>query len=1003
MKSNILSRIVVSLVFIAAGFSSSAQETATLTGVVTDDNGEPLYDATVIVAGTQIGTKTDFDGKFELTGIPVSGESEVKEIVIRGIGVDQKSFNVEFKPGETVTRNFSTGNALNLDDVVVIGYGTTRTKDLTGAATKITEEDFNDTPAASPEQLIQGKVAGVKINTNGGAPGSGSTIRLRGGTSINASNDPLIVVDGVPLDNGGIAGAPSPLSLINPADIESFVILKDASAAAIYGSRGANGVILITTKNGYKEAFNVRATIGTTVSQNVEFVNVLTGDQFRDLVNTNGLASQAALLGDANTDWQREIYRTGLIQNYNVSVGGGFKPLPYRLSLGARIEDGILKRDQMNRYNVGLNLNPRFFDNTLRVDVSVKYARTNTFFADRGAIGSAILFDPTQPVQSGNDAYGGYFEWLNSGGDPQTLAPKNPVGLLNQREDYGIVDRLIGNVRMTYKLPFAPRIKAVVNGGTDISTGRGETSVLPTSAAGFFSDGSYSQYTSNKRNKLLEAYVNYNSDSTFKNWLLDATAGYAWQDWQTSTPSFATYNYDQDSIIFPENPNPFFTANALLSFYGRGIATYKDRYVLTATLRRDGSSRFSPATRWGWFPSVSGAWMITEEKFMKKLKKVNLLKLRGGFGVTGQQDIGADYPYIPNYQQGTLTAQYYFGGTYYTVLRPDGYDASIKWEETQSYNIGLDFGMFKDRISGTIDLYYKRTDDLLAVVPVMAGTNFTNQILTNVGSMDNRGIEIAVNGTAMARKNFRWDIGVNATYNRNEVLNLTQVPDPDSPGIPVGGIAGGIGNNVQIHSVGFPTFTYFVFEQQYDAAGQPIEVGQTAPNGSTYTELDAFVDRNEDGVINEEDRYRFGQSIPDWFFGLNMNFEYKRWFAGFSMRGEVGGYNYNNIHSVGGTFQGVGTSGFLSNLSSFYFENEIQTLTDKQLLSDHYLEKADFIKIDYITVGYKFKKYLTASFTVNNAFIFSNYSGIDPEINGGIDLNVYPRPRLYSINLSFRL
>ena len=497
MKSNILSRIVVSLVFIAAGFSSSAQETATLTGVVTDDNGEPLYDATVIVAGTQIGTKTDFDGKFELTGIPVSGESEVKEIVIRGIGVDQKSFNVEFKPGETVTRNFSTGNALNLDDVVVIGYGTTRTKDLTGAATKITEEDFNDTPAASPEQLIQGKVAGVKINTNGGAPGSGSTIRLRGGTSINASNDPLIVVDGVPLDNGGIAGAPSPLSLINPADIESFVILKDASAAAIYGSRGANGVILITTKNGYKEAFNVRATIGTTVSQNVEFVNVLTGDQFRDLVNTNGLASQAALLGDANTDWQREIYRTGLIQNYNVSVGGGFKPLPYRLSLGARIEDGILKRDQMNRYNVGLNLNPRFFDNTLRVDVSVKYARTNTFFADRGAIGSAILFDPTQPVQSGNDAYGGYFEWLNSGGEPQTLAPKNPVGLLNQREDYGIVDRLIGNVRMTYKLPFAPRIKAVVNGGTDISTGRGETSVLPTSAAGFFSDGSYSQYSSN--------------------------------------------------------------------------------------------------------------------------------------------------------------------------------------------------------------------------------------------------------------------------------------------------------------------------------------------------------------------------------------------------------------------------------------------------------------------------------------------------------------------------
>ncbi|MFK7786167.1 MAG: SusC/RagA family TonB-linked outer membrane protein, partial [Crocinitomicaceae bacterium] len=842
--------------------------------------------------------------------------------------------------------------------------------------------------------------------SNDGAPGSGSTIRLRGGTSINASNDPLIVVDGVPLDNGGIAGAPSALSLINPNDIESFVILKDASATAIYGSRGANGVILITTKTGKGsnlDKVRVNFTASATVSTIAQYGEVLTGDQFRELVNQNGTQAQIDLLGDANTDWQREIYRTGLVQNYNLSVSGGLKKLPYRLSIGTRLEDGVLKRDELNRYNIGLNLNPSFLDNHLMVDVQAKYARTYAFYADRGAIGAANSYDPTKPVTTDSDLYGGYYEWLDNSGNPQTLASKNPVGLLNQRDDFGNVDRFIGNVKLTYKLPFLPQLRATVNAGTDLSEGAGETSVLATSAAGFFSDGSYNQYRSTKRNKLLEAYVNYNSDTLVEDWMFDATLGYAYQDWETSTPAFATLNYDRDSIINPADPNPFYTANALLSFYGRGIVNFKERYVLTATLRRDGSSRFSPETRWGLFPSVSAAWLINEESFLKDFKKLNLLKLRAGYGVTGQQDIGADYPYIPNYQQGTLTAQYYFGGSFYTVLRPDGYDASIKWEETQSYNLGLDFGFLKDRVSGAIDVYYKRTNDLLATVPVMAGTNFTNQILTNVGSMENKGIEIAVNGAAMVKKDFRWEIGANYTYNVNKVLNLTQVADTSSPGIPVGGISGGIGNNVQIHSVGFPTFSFYVYEQQYDAAGLPIEVGADNPNGGTYTDTEAFVDRNEDGVINVEDLYRFQQAAPNAFIGLNMNFEYKRWFAGFSMRSELGGYIYNNVHSNNGTFQNVGTLGFLNNLSDTYYQEEFQTTTDKQLLSDHYLEKADFLRLDYLNIGYRFKKYLTLSFTVNNAFILTNYTGIDPEINGGIDQNIYPRPRFYTVNLSFNL
>lgn len=1007
MKSNNLMKQLLILVVSLASFTAFSQQTATLSGKVIDDKGEPIYDATILVANTQIGAKSDYDGIFELSGIPVEGEKQVVTIILRGMGFDEKSFQIEFRPGQTVSQDLNAGdNILNMEEVVIVGYGTSRTKDLTGAATKITSEDFNDTPAASPEQLIQGKVAGVKINSNSGAPGSGSTIRLRGGTSINASNDPLIVVDGVPLDNGGIAGAPSALSLINPNDIESFVILKDASATAIYGSRGANGVIIITTKSGKgvnMDKLQVNFTASSTVATIAQYADVLTAEEYRELIGLYGSPAQVALLGTDDTDWQREIYRTGLVQNYNLSVSGGIKKLPYRLSIGARLEDGVLKRDELNRYNVGLNLNPSFFDNHLMVDVQAKYARTYAFYADRGAIGAANSFDPTKPVQSGSTEYGGYFEWLDVSGNPQVLAPKNPLGLLNQRDDFGNVDRLIGNAKLTYKFHFLPQLRATINGGTDLSEGSGEVSVLNTSAAGHFSDGSHSIYRSKKRNKLLEAYMNYNSDTLVENWLFDATVGYAYQDWETSTPTYATYNYDQDSIINPKDPNPFYTKNALLSFYGRGIVNYKDRYVLTATLRRDGSSRFSPETRWGLFPSVSGAWIINEEKFMKEMKNVSLLKLRVGYGVTGQQDIGSDYPYIPNYQQGTLTAQYYFGGSYYTVLRPDGYDANIKWEETKSYNVGLDFGFLKDRVSGTIDWYYKLTEDLLAVVPVMAGTNFTNQILTNVGSMQNTGIEVALNGTAMIRKDFRWDIGTNATYNVNEVLNLTQVADTTSPGIPVGGISGGIGNNVQIHTVGFPTFSYYVYEQQYDATGRPIEVGADNPNGGTYAVTDAFVDRNEDGVINEEDRYRFEKAAADVFIGLNMNFEYKRWFAGFSLRSELGGYIYNNVHSNSGTFQNVGTLGYLNNLNSSFYEEEFQTTTDKQLLSDHYLEKADFLKLDYITIGYKFKKYLTVSLNVNNAFILTNYSGIDPEINGGIDNNIYPRPRFYTVNLSFNL
>ncbi|MFM7299654.1 MAG: TonB-dependent receptor domain-containing protein, partial [Crocinitomicaceae bacterium] len=492
------------------------------------------------------------------------------------------------------------------------------------------------------------------------------------------------------------------------------------------------------------------------------------------------------------------------------------------------------------------------------------------------------------------------------------------------------------------------------------------------------------------------------------------------QDWYSASPNWATYNEAQDSVIFPAAENPFFTKNALLSFYSRGILTLKDRYVINASLRYDGSSRFGPQTRWGMFPAVSAAWVVTDEPFLKNFKQLNMLKLRAGYGVTGQQDGIGDYAYISNYFIGGQTAQYIFGPDTLLVFRPSGFDANLRWETTTSYNIGLDFGILKDRFSGSVDVYRKITTDLLAVVPVAAGTNFTNEILTNVGSMQNQGIEFSINAGLFANKYSRLDLMANASHNINRVVKLSQIEDPDAVGVQVGGISGGIGNTVQVHRVGYPTFSFLLYEQIYDENGMVIQVGQQADidinNDGQITAADkwkdihAYVDRNGDGVINIKDRYIYNQSVPDWFLGLSLNYQYKNWSFGASMRSELGGHIYNNIHSNAGTFQSVnGTQGYLNNISSLYYEDEIQKIATNQLLSDHYMEKADFLRMDFFSVGYNFGKLkyfgekvgLNATFVINNVFVLTNYSGLDPEIGGGIDNNIYPRPRVYSLNLSF--
>jgi iron complex outermembrane receptor protein len=1014
MQKKTTTSFFVFLVFFSFSIVAFAQ--TGIRGIITDAAGTPLFNASVLVEGQGKGAVSDDKGYYEITGLKAGNYN----LVYKFMGFSPQNDQVTVVANQMTTNDFQFASKIqDVGDVVVIGYGTQRTKDLTGSATVINEKNFVQGSLATPEQLVMGKVAGLKVTSNDGAPGSGSTLRLRGGTSINASNDPLIVVDGVPLDNGGIAGAANPLSLINPNDIASFVVLKDASATAIYGSRAANGVILITTKRG-SVTNDVKVVLDskTSVSTIAKYFDVLSADSLRNLVNSKGTAQQIALLGDSSTDWQKQVFRNAIVTDNNVSITGGIKNFPYRLSVGNRIDNGILKRDQFARTTVSLNMNPSLLDKTLQIEANMKYVQTASFFANRGALGAAF-FDPTQPVYSGSEVYGGYFEWID-GNKPNTLSARNPLGLIEQSTDQSKVNRAIANAKLTYHLPSLPALKATVNVGGDFSEGTGYNITPASSASGYFSQGRYSEYRTTKKNKLFESYLSYNSGSKWEKQTLELVGGYSYQDWDTYSPNNPTWNEVQDSIISPEAPFPFYTRNVLMSYYGRAIYNYNSKYVVNVSVRRDGSSRFSPTTRWGVFPAASAAWLISEEKFLKNSKVVNMLKLRAGWGMTGQQDGIGDYAYIGNYFQGATNAQYAFGGQYYQVLRPAGFDANLKWETTTSYNFGLDFGFKNDRFSGSLDVYQKDTKDLLATVPVPAGTNFTNEILTNVGAMQNRGIEISVNTGIIAKKDMRLDWSINGTYNQNTVVRLSQVNDSTSPGVLIGGIGGGIGNTVQVHQIGYPTYTFFVLEQQYDSQGRIIEVGSLANidlNGDgqittldKWKDTNAFVDQNGDGIINVKDRYYAGQAAPKMFFGTALNFQYKKWYAGFSARAELGATIYNNIHSNSATFMTVdGTKKYLNNISSLYYKDEVQRTTSNQLMSDHYLEKANFLRIDFINVGYNFGKLglakekvgLNVNFVVQNAFVLTQYLGQDPEIGGGIDNNFYPRPRVYSVNLTF--
>ncbi|MBA3647107.1 MAG: SusC/RagA family TonB-linked outer membrane protein [Chitinophagales bacterium] len=996
------------LIIFLSLFNPAFAQYASISGKVIDEKGSSVSFATVQLEGTQYGSNTDDAGNYELNSVPPG--SYTLKITYVGyadytqpltVGNSRQAINITMK-----------ADYLSLNEVVVVGYGTRQVRDLTGSVASVSSTDFQKGNVSTPEQLILGKVPGIEITSTGGAPGAANRIRIRGGASLNASNDPLIVIDGVPVDNttksdgtSSISGSANPLNLINPNEIENITVLKDASAAAIYGSRAANGVIIITTKKGASNSrFGIQFNSNSSVSHWTNLVPVFSAEELRNLINAGGNEKQISFLGDASTNWQKEIYRTGFSADNNLTFTGGIKFLPYRLTAGFLHNEGILQRSQLERTSVSLNLSPSFLQDHLKIELNSKFGYTSNFFTDQGAIGSAITFNPTEPVYSGNNFYGGYFEWLDPVTlQPNVLAPKNPVGLIYQKDDKSNVYRFIGNLNVNYKFHFLPELKANLNLGTDLSRSNGTVLVPDSAASSFYSHGSSTRYKQEKDNKLLEFYLNYAKDlkSIYSN--IDFTAGYSYQDFITSNPSYASLNALGDTVT-PAGI-PFKTQNTLISFYGRLNYTLLDRYLLTLTLRDDGSSRFSPSNRWGLFPSAALAWRISDESFFKNSAVLSNLKLRLGYGVTGQQDIFVDYPYIANYQQGTSTAQYQFGDQFYYVLRPDGFDANIKWEQTVTYNAGLDFGFGKGRINGSVDLYDKRTSDLLAIIPIPAGTNFTNNILTNVGNLKNRGVEVALNFVPSDSRNFTWEIGGNATFNKNEITKLTKVKDSTDIGILVGGISGtGIGNTIQIQSVGYAINTFYVYRQKYNADGTPV-----IPTGNAATDTLAFVDKNHDGKITPDDRFQLKNPEPKVYLGFYSNFNYKNWSAGIQLRAELGNYVYNNVNSTNGDSANFDVSkNYLNNVVENYNETHFRKALISQIESDYYLEKASFLRCDNINLGYEFRNIvkngsLRISAIVQNVFVISKYSGLDPEASGGIDNNIYPRPRIFSLNFLLNL
>ncbi|PCH73562.1 MAG: SusC/RagA family TonB-linked outer membrane protein [Flavobacteriaceae bacterium] len=967
------------IALLLAPLSMFAQQTISGT-VLEQASGTGLPGVSIIIKGTSKGASTDFDGNYTLSDL---NTGDVLVFTYMGF----QTLNVTFTGQATVNVSLKE-DAQALNEVVVIGYGTARKKDLTGSVNLVNSDDFNEGANVSAQSLIQGKVAGVQITSGGGAPGEGQDIRIRGTGSLSLNSNPLIVVDGVPMSESNIGGSRNALNAINPADIASMTVLKDASSTAIFGSRAANGVIMITTKKGkLNQEMKVNFNTNTSMATVNDYVSVLDANQFTNLINATRNEDYISRLGTSNTNWQKQIYTTAVSSDSNLSISGSAKNIPYRISLGYTDTEGVLKTDEFKRTTAKLSLNPKFLDDALKIDFNVNGSYIENQFADRGAIGQAVGYDPTQAIYDASSRYGGYSYWVDPASDDATLmalSPVNPLALLNLTNNTAEVRRLITNIKAAYELPFVDGLNAVVNVGYDVSDSNGRTAtshLMPSSNNSY--NGYKSNYSSNSENKLFDFYLNYTKDLDDDH-SIGVMAGHSYQMFeQENNGGNSSFFTDADTKTLV---NSYKDRSVLMSYFGRANYNYKDRYLVTATLRADASSKLNPDDRWGYFPSVALAWNVSNENFLAESDIINSLKVRVGYGEVGNVNGLANYQFLTRYTGSQAGASYQFGDTFYRTYRPSPVNTDLKWEIGNTLNAGIDYSLFDNRVSGSFDAYVKTTKDLIASSTVDSFTNFGNKINANIGDMKNSGIEFAINVIPVRTEDLTWNINYNISYNKNEV---TRMPDVQTAG------HFGIGSSIQVHEEGYAPYTFLVYEQVYDANRKPIE--------------GVFVDRNNDGQINDADKYHSENPYADVIMGLSTSVDYKGWDLNIATRASFGNYVYDNVASSNSHSNKSTEKGVLRNLNIDYYNTGFEFVTDRTLLSDYYIQDASFFKIDNITLGYTVSKeyFKNVGFrfyaSANNILTVTDYKGLDPEINGGIDNNFYPRPETYmlGVNIDF--
>ena len=981
--------------------SIGANAQITVQGHVRDAQGEPIIGATIRVAGTNGGTVSDYDGNFTVTADPGT------TLTVTYVGYQAAS--VAAAPRVVVTLQ---DDATVLENVVVIGYGRVKKDDLTGSVTAIKPDDMSKGITTSAQDMLAGKIAGVNVTSNSGEPGAGSQIRIRGGSSLNASNDPLIVIDGLAIDNEGIKGMANGLSMVNPEDIETFTVLKDASATAIYGSRASNGVIIITTKKGSKDGkLTVSYNGSMTISKTQKRYDVMDGDEFRAyLLERYGSEDEfPSELGDANTDWQDEIFRTSVSTDHHISLNGQVASMPFRVSLGYTGQNGILKTSYMRRYTASLNLSPSFFDDHLKINLTAKYMYGKSRYADSGgAIGAALTADPTQSPYMDCEETGGYWQTLQAASysDPDwayttnTNTTQNPLALLENEKNVAKSHDFTGNLDIDYKVHFLPDLHIHATFGGEYAEGRQTDYISPYSFSNNYYgwEGVEYQYKYNISYNLYAQYI-----KEIGKHYIDFMVGGEEQHFHRNGSSFGQGTDYYTGEAYNESlreENAYATRNTLVSYFGRLNYTFAERYLLTYTMRWDGSSRFADGNRWGTFPSVALAWKIKEEKFLRNSTVLSDLKLRLGWGITGQQDIDSDFGYTALYTTSNQYAQYAFGDTYYYTSRPAAYNTELKWEKTTTYNVGIDFGFLRGRITGSIDGYYRETEDLLNTVKIPVGTNFNSTLTSNIGTLENYGVEFSINAKPIVTKDFTWNITYNVTWNHNEITELTGGSDDDDYYVETGStISPGNNTTVQVHKVGYAASSFYVYQQVYDEDGNPIE--------------NMFVDRNGDGIINSSDKYIYKDPAPDVTMGFTSKMTYKNWDFSFSLRASLGNYVYYDFLAdkvrVGGSY-------LYSNNSYHNFSNEAKlvgfTGTGDYYMSDYFVRNASFLRCDNITLGYSFTHLFKTDnydgvggrvyFTVQNPFIISGYDGMDPEVADGVDSNPYPRAMSFQLGLNLQ-